>query len=149
MQKANQNLLIAQVVKFLNEQGYVAFRVENNGRIDKQALIEQLLKLFEALALVNYTKQKKAELFAAAIDRCYRPVPGAIKGPSDVCGFDAVTGHWISVEVKSDGDRLRPEQEVFAAKVRQTEHGEFWICREIESFKIGWMRKHRPQQQVV
>jgi hypothetical protein len=149
MQKANQNVVIAQVVKFLNEQGYCAFRVENNGRIDKQALITQLLKLFEALALVNYSDEQKAKLFGAAIDKCYRPVPGAMKGVSDVVGFHAVRGTWISVEIKVGNDQMRPEQEVFAAKVRQTKEGEYWLCRDINSLKQGWMRKHQPQQQAV
>lgn len=145
MQKANQNLVIAQVVKFLNEQGYVAFRVENNGRIDKQALITQLLKLFEALSMVNYSNERKAQLFGDAIDKCYRPVPGAMKGVSDVVGFHAVRGTWISVEVKVGNDQMRPEQDVFAAKVRQTREGEFWLCRDINSFKQGWLRKWQPK----
>lgn len=143
--RANQNLVIAQVVKFLNEQGYVCFRCENNGRIDKQALISQLLKLFEALALVNYSNEQKAKLFGAAIDKCYRPVPSSMKGVSDVVGFHAIRGTWISVEIKVGDDKMRPEQEEFAAKVRATREAEFWLCREINSFKQGWMRKHRPQ----
>lgn len=147
--QANQNYTIAQVVKFLNEQGYVAFRCENNGRIDKQALITQLLKLFEALALVNYSNEQKAKLFSAAIDKCYRPVPSSMKGVSDVVGFHAVRGTWISVEIKVGNDQMRPEQEVFAAKVRQTREGEFWLCREINSFKQGWLRKHQPQSQAA
>ena len=143
--KANQNLVIAQVVKFLNEQGYVAFRHENNGRIDKQALISQLLKLFDALALVNYSNEKKAELFGAAIDKCYRPVPSSMKGVSDVVGFHSIRGTWISVEIKVGDDKMRPEQEEFAAKVRQTREAEYWLCRDINSFKQGWLRKHRLQ----
>ena len=47
--KPNQNYTIAQVVNFLNGQGYLAWRQENNGRIDEKSLIEQLLKLFDAL----------------------------------------------------------------------------------------------------
>lgn len=149
MQKANQNLVIAQVVKFLNENGYVAFRHENNGRIDKAALVEQLLKLFDALGLVNYTVEQKAKLFSAAIDKCYRPVPSSMRGVSDVVGFDAVRGTWISVEVKVGNDVMRPDQDVFAGLVRKTESGEFWLCREINSFKQGWLRKHRSQAQAA
>lgn len=149
MQKVNQNLVIAQVVKFLNEQGYIAFRCENNGRIDKAELVKQLLKLFDALALVNYTNEQKAKLFGAAIDKCYRPVPCAMKGVSDVVGFHALRGTWISVEVKVGDDRMRPEQLEFAEKVRATREGEFWLCQDIESFKTGWLRKHQPQKQAV
>lgn len=149
MQHVNQNLVIAQVVKFLNENGYVAFRCENNGRVDKSALIGQLLKLFDALALVNYTKEKKAELFGLAIDKCYRPVPGAMKGVSDVVGFHAVRGTWISVEVKVGNDRMSEAQLDFEAKVRRTRDGEFWLCRDINSFKSGWLRVNRPQMQNI
>jgi hypothetical protein len=144
--KPNQNYTIAQVVNFLNGQGYVAWRQENNGRIDKASLVEQLLKLFDALALVNYTNEQKAKLFGDAIDKCYRCVPSSMKGVNDVIGFHAVRGTWISVEIKLGTDRLRPEQVEFSAKVKQTEHGEFWLCREIESFKQGWYRKHQPQK---
>lgn len=143
--KPNQNLLIAQVVKFLNEHGYVAFRCENNGRIDKAALIAQLQKLFYALSRVNYDTAKKAELFGDAIDKCYRPVPSSMKGVSDVVGFHATRGTWISVEIKVGNDRLRPEQEDFSEKVRHTEQAEYWLCRDIDSFKQGWFRKHQPQ----
>lgn len=145
MRQVNQNLVIAQVVKFLNEQGYIAFRCENNGRIDKAELVKQLLKLFDALALVNYTNEQKAKLFGEAIDKCYRSVPGAMKGVSDVVGFHAVRGTWISVEVKVGNDVMRPEQQAFEAKVRQTREGEWWLCREINSFKQGWFKKHQPK----
>lgn len=147
--KPNQNYTIAQVVNFLNRNGYLAWRQENNGRIDEKELVAQLQKLFAALALVNYTSEKKAELFTAAIRKCYRPVPCALKGVSDVIGFNLTTGTWISVEVKDGYDKLRPEQEVFAAAVRCAGDAEFWLCREIESFKAGWLRKHRPQQQAA
>lgn len=147
--KPNQNLVIAQVCNFLNSQGYVAFRVENNGRIDKDSLVKQLLKLFDALALVDYDNERKAKLFGDAIDKCYRAVPSSMKGVSDVVGFHTIRGTWISVEVKLGNDQMRPEQNDFAAKVRATEQGEFWICREIESFKQGWLRKHRPQSQAA
>ena len=147
--KPNQNYVIAQVVNFLNANGYVAFRCENNGRIDKEGLIQQLLKLFDALAMVNYSRDKKTELFSDAIDKCYRRVPSSMKGVSDVIGFHAVYGTWISVEVKIGEDELRPDQVVFRDKVRETKHGEFWLCREIESFKQGWLRKHRPQTQAA
>ncbi len=147
--KSNQNLVIAQVCNFLNAQGYVAFRVENNGRIDKQALINQLLKLFDALALVNYSNERKAQLFGDAIDKCYRAVPSSMKGVSDVVGFHTIRGTWISVEIKIGNDQMRPEQEDFAAKVRATEQAEFWLCRDINSFKEGWLRKHRPQTRAA
>ena len=125
------------------------WRQENNGRIDEKSLVEQLLKLFDALSLVNYSSEKKAELFTAAIRKAYRPVPSSMKGVSDVIGFDLRTGYWISVEVKIGNDQMRPEQEDFRAIVRSAGGAEYWICREIESFKDGWMRKHRPQQQAA
>jgi len=149
MQKVNQNLVIAQVVNFLNTQGYLVWRQENNGRIDEKELVAQLLKLFDALSRVNYTSEKKAELFTAAIRKCYRPVPCARKGVSDVIGFNLQTGYWISVEVKIGDDQMRPDQVDFAAIVRQSGGAEYWLCREIESFKQGWLRKHRPQTQAA
>lgn len=143
--KPNQNLVIAQVVNFLNQNGYLAWRQENNGRIDEKELVAHLLKLFDALALVRYTSEKKAQLFMDAIRKCYRPVPCSRKGVSDVIGFNLRTGYWISVEVKLGDDKMRPEQEDFAAIVRQSGGAEYWICREINSFKQGWFRKHQPQ----
>lgn len=147
--KPNQNYVIAQVVNFLNANGYVAWRQENNGRIDKEELIAHLLKLFDALSYVKYTDAQKAKLFSDAIDKCYRPVPSSMKGVSDVIGFHAVYGTWMSVEVKLGEDELRPDQEVFRDKVRETKYAEYWLCREIESFKQGWLRKHRPQTQAA
>ncbi len=143
--KPNQNLTIAQVVKFLNTQGCMAWRQENNGRVDREELVAQLLKLFDALARVNYTTEKKAQLFRDAIDKCYRPVPCSMKGVSDVIGFNLTTGHWISVEIKVGDDRMRPDQEEFASVVRRSGGAEYWLCREINSFKEGWLKKHQSQ----
>lgn len=143
--KPNQNLVIAQVVNFLNTQGCLAWRQENNGRIDEKGLVAQLLKLFDALARVDYTAEKKAELFTAAIRRCYRPVPSSMKGVSDVIGFSLHTGAWISVEVKVGNDVMRPDQENFARIVRASGSAEYWLCREINSFKEGWLKKHQSQ----
>ena len=143
--KPNQNLVIAQVVNFLNSQGCLAWRFENNGRVDEKALVSQLLKLFDALSQVNYTSEKKAELFTAAIRKCYRPVPSSMKGVSDVIGFNLTTGYWISVEIKVGNDAMRPDQEAFATIVRQSGGAEYWLCREINSFKEGWFRKRQPK----
>lgn len=147
--KPNQNLVIAQVVNFLNSQGCMAWRQENNGRVDKEALVSQLLKLFDALARVNYTTEKKAQLFRDAIDKCYRPVPCSMKGVSDVIGFNLTSGHWISVEIKVGNDVIRPDQEKFAAIVRQSGGAEYWLCREINSFKDGWLRKHQQKTEAA
>jgi hypothetical protein len=143
--QANQNFLIAQVVKFLNENGCLSWRCENNGRIDEPALVLHLLKLFDALSFVSYDNAQKAKLFREAIHKAYRPVPCSLKGVADVIGFDLRTGNLIAVEVKVGADRLRPEQEIFASTVKATEHAEYWLVREIDSFKSGWMRKHQPQ----
>ena len=143
--KPNQNLLIAQVVKFLNSQGCLAWRQENNGRIDEQALVAHLLKLFDALSQVNYTNEQKAKLFQDAIRKAYRAVPCSLKGVSDVIGFNLRTGCWISVEIKVGDDKMRPDQEDFAAIVRASGGAEYWLCREINSFKHGWHKKHQSQ----
>ncbi len=140
--KPNQNLLIAQVVKFLNGQNCLVWRQENNGRIDEKALVDKLLKLFDALSQVNYTSEQKAKLFQDAIRKAYRGVPCSLKGVSDVIGFNLQTGHWISVEIKLGEDKMRPEQEDFARIVRASGAAEFWLCREINSFKAGWLKKH-------
>lgn len=147
--KPNQNLLIAQVVKFLGGQGCLVWRQENNGRIDEQALVSHLLKLFDALSRVKYTSEQKAKLFQDAIRKAYRGVPCSLKGVSDVIGFNLQTGHWISVEIKLGNDKMRPEQEDFAAIVRSSGAAEFWLCREINSFKAGWLKKHQPAQSAA
>jgi len=148
--KMNQNLVIAQVVKFLNGQGCLTWRQENNGRIDENALVENLLKLFDALSQVNYSSEKKAQLFRDAIRKAYRGVPCSLKGVSDVIGFNLQTGHWISVEVKIGEDKMRPDQEDFARIVRASGAAEYWLCREINSFKAGWLKKHpQPAQSAA
>ena len=144
MQQPNQNLVIAQVCNFLNANGYFVWRQENNGRIDKAALIARLLQLIGALKTVNYTDEQIGKLIGKIIDDCYRPVPSSRKGISDVIGFHLTTGIWISVEVKWGKDDLRPEQQEFRFIVKES-NAEYWLCREIESFKAGWYRKHQPQ----
>lgn len=142
--QVNQNLLIAQVVKFLNGQGYLAWRQENNGRIDEKKTVEHLVLLFDALLMVNYTAEKKAQLIREVLRKYYRPVPCSLKGVSDVIGFHLGTGVWIGVECKVGTDELRPDQIEFRDNLRAAGGG-WWLCREIESFKAGFLRKHQIQ----
>lgn len=142
--QVNQNLLIAQVVKFLNGNGCFVWRQENNGRIDEQGLVQHLLQLFDALSRVKYTNEQKAKIFTEAARKFYRAVPCSIKGVPDVIGFHVESARWIAVEVKVGNDQLRPEQIEFRDNLRAA-GGDYWLCRSLESFKDGWMRKHRPQ----
>lgn len=140
--KTNQNLLIAQVVKHLNGNGYYAWRQENNGRIDESYAIEHISKLLVALAHVKYDISKVEPLVKNILRKSYRPVPSSIKGVPDVIGFNLETGRWISVEVKCGNDQIRPEQEQFMQILRRA-GGDVWVIREINSFKIAFSRKHQ------
>jgi len=142
--QVNQNLLIAQVVKFLNGNGYLVWRCENNGRIDEPEMVKHLHRLFTALAQVNYSTEQKAKLFTEAIRRHYKPVPCTLKGVADVIGFNLKTGNMIAAEIKIGNDQLRAEQIAFMDVVKSA-GGEYWLVREIESFKQGWLCKHQPQ----
>lgn len=144
----NQNKTIAQVVNFLNGVGYLAWRQENNGRINKAKAVSDIVKLIAALKSVNYSDTKISELVGDIIDRCYCPVPSSRKGVPDVIGFHLTTGIWISVEIKVGTDVMRPDQEDFRTYVRKSK-AEWWLCREIESFKAGWYRKHQPQLEAA
>lgn len=142
----NQNLVIAQVVKFLNGQNCLVWRQENNGRIDIQEATKKITQLLIELRHVpNYDASKIGPLVKQILNKCYRGVPCSMKGVSDVIGFSLSTGAWISVEVKVGDDQMRPDQTDFAAIVRAAGAAEFWICREINSFKTGWFRKHPTQ----
>lgn len=148
MQAANQNLTIAQVIKFLNERGYLCWRQENNGRLDEAKVVERLTELLVALAHVNYKADKVAKLITDILRKGYKPVPCSLKGVSDVIGFHLETGRWISVEIKVGSDDLREEQRSFLKKVRDA-GAEAWICYEIQSFVDAWYRKHQPQLESV
>ena len=143
--KPNQNLVIAQVVNHLNANGYLAWRQENNGRIDENELVLRISKLLVALAHVNYSLDRVAQLVKDIVRKCYRPVPSSRKGIPDVIGFHLETAKWIVVEVKIGNDRLRPDQEEFI-KILKRSGGDCWIIREINSFKIAFARKHQILQ---
>lgn len=140
--KPNQNLVIAQVVNHLNRNGYLAWRQENNGRIDETELVERVSKLLVALAHVDYDLSKVATLVKEIVRKCYRPVPSSLKGVPDVIGFHLETARWITVEIKIGNDQLRPEQEDFI-KILKRAGGDCWVIREINSFKIAFARKHQ------
>ena len=143
--KPNQNLLIAQVVNHLNQNGYLAWRQENNGRIDETELVERISKLLVALAHVNYSLEKVVILVKEIVRKCYRPVPSSLKGVPDVIGFNLQTARWIAVEIKIGNDQLRPEQEEFI-KILKRAGGDCWVIRQIDSFKIAFARKHQQLQ---
>lgn len=148
MTRANQNLTIAQVIKFLNERGYLCWRQENNGRLDEAKVVERLTELLVALAHVNYKADKVAKLITDILRKGYKPVPCSLKGVSDVIGFHLKTGRWMSVEIKTENDNLREEQHSFLKKVKDA-GGEAWVCFEIGSFKSAWYRKHQPQLEAA
>lgn len=143
--KPNQNLLIAQVVNHLNANGYLAWRQENNGRIDETELVERVSKLLVALAHVNYSLEKVVTLVKEIVRKCYRPVPSSLKGVPDVIGFNLETAKWITVEIKIGNDQLRPEQEDFI-KILKRAGGDCWVIREFNSFKTAFARKHQILQ---
>jgi len=139
--KSNQNLLIAQVVNFLNANGYLAWRQENNGRIDEVALVSRITELLFALAHVNYSKDKISGLVTDIVRKCYRKVPNALLGVSDVIGFNLQTGVWIGVEIKCGGDELREDQKVFLQTLKRS-GAESWLVRDINSFCDAFRKKH-------
>jgi len=147
MYEVNQNLLIAQVVKFLNEHGYLAWRQENNGRIDEPKVVERLTELLYALAHVNYDKKKIAGLITDILRKYYRPVPSSRKGVTDVIGVDLATGKWIVVEIKVGADRLSEDQVEFMDIMRKA-GASVWLCREINSFKQGFLRQRQTSSAV-
>jgi hypothetical protein len=143
--KPNQNLVIAQVVNHLNANGYLAWRQENNGRIDENELVKLVSKLLVALAHVKYDLPKVATLVKEIVRKCYRPVPSSLKGVPDVIGFHLETAKWITVEIKIGNDQLRPDQEEFI-KILKRAGGDCWVIREINSFKVAFARKYQQLQ---
>lgn len=137
----NQNILIAQVVKFLNspEGGCLVWRHENSGRIDDIEVVEKCTELLVALAHVNYDKSKVAEIVKGIVRKAFRPIPNTLKGVPDVIGYELVTGRMVVVECKVGADELRPDQEHFLKSARFNGVST-WLCRDINSFKEGWLR---------
>lgn len=143
--KMNQNILIGQVVKFLNslEGGCLVWRHENGGRADEKAIVDGCSRLLSALAHVNYDHDKVRELVSAIVRKSFRPIPNTLKGVPDVIGYRLDTGQMVVVECKVGADELRPEQDHFLKSARFSGVST-WLCRDIESFKEGWLRSRRP-----
>ena len=141
--KSNQNLLIAQVVKFLNGNGCFVWRQENNGRIDEESLVNRVTDLLHALAHVKYDKDKISPLVKKIVRESYRPVPSGIRGVCDVIGFELLTGRWVAVEIKCGADQLRDDQKVFIDCLRRA-GGDVWVVRDINSFRQAFSRKFQP-----
>lgn len=137
----NQNYVIARVVNLLNAHGYMAWRQENNGRLDEASAVEKLTELLFALAHVKYDKAKIKPLIEGILRKCYRKVPNSKKGVTDVIGIDLRTGKWICVEIKLGLDRLTPDQEEFMGIVRNA-GGSTWLCRDFDSFRTGFLKNH-------
>lgn len=128
------------MVKCLNEHGYLAWRQENNGRIDEEKTVEHLLKLFDALQQVNYTRDQKVKLITEVLRKYYRKVPSSLKGVTDVIGVDLNTGKWICVEVKLGSDELSADQKEFMEKMRRA-GASVWLCRDFYSWRVGFLKQ--------
>lgn len=146
--KSNQNLLIAQVVKYLNSNGCLVWRQENNGRIDEAAAVARLTELLFALAHVKYDRSKIADLIKGILRKAYRPVPCSLKGIPDVIGFYLDSGRWITVECKCGTDVIRPEQRDFINILREA-GGDAWVIREFDSLAQNFHSYTVSQSKLV
>ena len=145
----NQNILIAQAVKFLNspQGGCLVWRHENGGRIDEGRVVEKCSELLVALAHVNYDKNKVAGLVRDIVRKSFRPIPNTLKGVPDIVGYELATGRMVVVECKVGADQLRPEQDHFL-KAARFSGVSTWLCRDIDSFKEGWLRARSQKQKA-
>ena len=137
----HQARVIAQVVTLLNNHDYFVWRQENNGRIDSAFLVKRLLQLYKALDTCDYNDEQISSHIKRVVNDSYRPVPSSITGVPDVVGFCLRTGRWIAVEVKIGDDVWRDDQKQFAERLKQS-GGEFWLCRDFNTFSPAFLKAH-------
>lgn len=148
MANDTQNSLITKIVAFLNANGFVAWRQENQGRFDTRAAGDAMARLVWALTRVpNYDAAKARAAIDAALGKCWRKVPGGTKGVADVIGWQVGTGRWVAVEVKIGTDALRPEQIEWLGKLKR-DGGTVFVIRDYDSFVDGFWRMLRADETV-
>lgn len=145
----NQNLVIAQVVNFLNANGCTVTRHENNGRYDVAAAAEVIAKMLVVGAYAGKRQDVAAKAVADILAKFYRPVPSSVRGFPDVVGFDE-HGRFVGIEVKRlQYDSLRPEQEAIFRTLRSTNFGQGWVVRDIESFRNAWLHPQFRRSEAI
>ena len=130
--KQDANAVTNAVVKWLNLNGYRAWRQNNTGVFDPTAAKRQIRKCVES----GLRGKQLAGSCSRAIDKAWRKNTGVL-GLPDVIGVNLKTGRWIGVEVKVGTDKLRPEQKHFLQMLRDA-GAEWYIARDSEGFINNW-----------
>lgn len=148
--KYREEVLIKQVVDYLNQNSYVSWRQQNTGHFNSvrastsitSFIVKLMMSLMDestGLFASNPRSIDKADIQLKVdfiLSNSWEKIPSSIKGVSDVIGYKKSTGTWICVEIKIGTDRLSPDQSLFLDGVKQA-GGESWLVRDFESFRYS------------
>jgi hypothetical protein len=134
--------MIEGIVKFLNENGYYVWRQGNHGMFNLEYAVKGMLQVIQ-YCQASPGSQGIAEMIRQKLRRCFMRVPESVKGVADVIGWDKTSGKWIAVEVKTEQDRLRPEQDQWLRSLKEA-GGSVYVVRDIEVFKKRILSNQSP-----
>lgn len=138
--------LIEEVVAFLNQNGFSAWRQANTGRFNQAACISGITKIILnvlKVAVAGHAKLIKGDDLVDQVKRVvansWMKQPGGVKGVSDVLGYSRKTGQFIAIEVKIGNDRLSEEQMNFLKSIKSS-GGQAYVARDFVEFAKTFYR---------
>ena len=136
---ATEEQMIARVVAFLNHHGYYVWRQNNSGSFSVDAAVKAIVTLIWHY-IRNSNRSNMETTVRDRLKKCFRRAPNSVRGVADVIGWDKQTGKWIVVEIKTQFDKLSPEQELWLKSLKKA-GGEVYLVRDVDLFQQKILEK--------
>lgn len=130
---ATEEQMITRVVAFLNRHGYNVWRQNNTGTFSVDAAVKAIFSLIWHY-IHNTDRSNMETSIRDRLKRCFRKAPNSVKGVADIIGWNKETGKWIAVEIKTQYDKLSPEQELWLKSLKMA-GGEIHLVRDVDLFE--------------
>jgi hypothetical protein len=138
---ATEEQMIERVVTFLNKHGYYVWRQNNSGSFSVDAAVKSIVTLIWHY-IRNADRSNMETTVRDRLKKCFRRAPNSVRGVADVIGWDKQTGKWIVVEIKTQFDKLSPEQELWLKSLKKA-GGEVYLVRDVDLFQKKILEKIR------
>lgn len=138
---ATEEQMISRVVTFLNHHGYYVWRQNNTGSFSVDAAVKAIISVIWHY-IKNPDRSNMETTIRDRLKKCFRRAPNSVKGVADIIGWDKRTGLWIAVEIKTQFDKLSPEQELWLKTLKKS-GGEVYLVRDVDLFQQKILEKIR------
>lgn len=162
--KRSANQLTSDIIRWLDNEGWDAWRNNTMGVFDGKKAAMAILELISVVVTRKHTMSRKVPakmsglffsfiksgdrlpsfpLVMSVLSLCYRKTHER-KGAPDILAFHRKFGIFLTVEVKVKGDTMKPEQLHFAQTLNRSKYGTALVAKTWQGFVDSYCEKVAP-----